>query len=127
MPFDDDGNPVNQPEFMLEPNASITGSEYFNTASEDKFERVSPMLCGKIFDDVTKKSISAISIVLEILFILMLNKGKYSFKKLIMINEVMKQILFLYTYQFTGAFKAGLGDFFATQEAGDFRNSFRFR
>ena len=76
IPFDDDGSPVNQPEFMLEPNASMTGSEYFNTASDDKFERVSPMLCGNIFDDVTKKSISAIKIVLEILFILIVNKGK---------------------------------------------------
>jgi hypothetical protein len=78
---------VNQPEFILEPNADITGSEYFNTAPEDKFESVSPMVCGKVLGDVTKKSISETKIVLKILFIQIVNKGKYHFKNRILLMK----------------------------------------
>jgi hypothetical protein len=69
MPFDDDGSPVNQPEFILEPNALITGSEYFRTAFEDKFESVSPIVCGNALVEANKETIKISEIVFEILFI----------------------------------------------------------
>lgn len=42
---------------MLEPNALITGSEYFNTAFEDKFDNVSSIDCAVI--DVDTNNVSA--------------------------------------------------------------------
>jgi len=72
---------------MLEPNADITGSEYFNTAPDDKLERVSPIVCGKVLVDETKKSISATKNVLNILFIQIVNKGKYHFKNRLLLMK----------------------------------------
>lgn len=93
MPFVVAGNPVNQPEFMLEPNALITGSEYFSTAFEDKFESVSPIDCGNVLVEANKKTNKISEIVFEILFI-----------KFFIINEVKTQKLFPLSEQFTSAF-----------------------
>ena len=74
MPFDEDGNPVNQPEFMLEPNALITGSAYFRTAPEEMFESVSFIVCANELDAVTNKSINVNENILNCFFILLIVK-----------------------------------------------------
>jgi hypothetical protein len=60
---------VNQPEFMLDPNALITGSEYFRTAFEDKFESVSPIDCGINRPVIKNESRKIGKIILESFFI----------------------------------------------------------
>jgi hypothetical protein len=92
-PFVVAGNPVNQPEFILEPNALITGSEYFRTAFEDKFESVSPIDCGNALVEANKKTNEISETVFEILFI-----------KFFIINEFKSQKLFLLADQLTSAF-----------------------
>jgi hypothetical protein len=47
----------------------MTGSEYFKTAFEDKFESVSPIDCGKTLDVLDNRSIIISANIFEIWFI----------------------------------------------------------
>jgi hypothetical protein len=60
---------VNQPEFILEPNALITGSEYFRTALEDKFDKVSSIDCDIPLENPKNKMRKTRNIFLDKLFI----------------------------------------------------------
>jgi hypothetical protein len=87
IPFEVAGNPVNHPEFILEPNALITGSEYFRTAFEDKLDRVSPIDCGIALGKTNKKINKISESCFEILFI---DSVKKYFINLFAIYEVIE-------------------------------------